>query len=184
MQQSYEINTAGEENSLKLLCKTSLKANQLIDIGDVDGYQKIQKAYDGLMKSGNFTAVQNKQERSNTIDSFSALFKICEEEGFIPRYYIDSPNDSVDRVLQDLKEYTTRLVLDETNLDGLVENAQKLIEADKERELAEGEEEKEKTLEEVLFDEEEDYIKNLIEDKDYEEFSEWKEQEASNNDNI
>jgi hypothetical protein len=41
---------------LKLVCKTSLKANQLIDIGDIEGFQKMEKAYNSLMKSGNFTA--------------------------------------------------------------------------------------------------------------------------------
>ena len=40
MMNSYDIQTAGHKDTLKLICKTSLKANQLIDIGDVDGYQK------------------------------------------------------------------------------------------------------------------------------------------------
>lgn len=34
MMNSYDIQGAGHEDNLKLLCKTSLKANQLIDIGD------------------------------------------------------------------------------------------------------------------------------------------------------
>lgn len=34
MTQSYDIQGAAHEDNLKLLCKTSLKANQLIDIGD------------------------------------------------------------------------------------------------------------------------------------------------------
>ena len=55
--ESYDIQTAGHIDTLKLVCKTSLKANQLIDIGDIDGYQKVSKVYDNLMKSGNFTAV-------------------------------------------------------------------------------------------------------------------------------
>jgi hypothetical protein len=38
MMESYEIQTAGHIDTLKLICKTSLKANQLIDIGDIDGY--------------------------------------------------------------------------------------------------------------------------------------------------
>ena len=54
MMSSYDIQTAGHIDTLKLICKTSLKANQLIDIGDVEGYQKISKVYDNLMKSGKF----------------------------------------------------------------------------------------------------------------------------------
>lgn len=34
MMESYDIQTAGHIDTLKLICKTSLKANQLIDIGD------------------------------------------------------------------------------------------------------------------------------------------------------
>jgi hypothetical protein len=39
-----------------MVCKTSLKTNQLLDIGDIDGAQKASKMYDMLMKSGKFTA--------------------------------------------------------------------------------------------------------------------------------
>ena len=34
MMESYDIQSAGHIDTLKLICKTSLKANQLIDIGD------------------------------------------------------------------------------------------------------------------------------------------------------
>lgn len=54
MMHSYDIQAAGHLDTLKLVCKTSLKANQLLDIGDVDGAQKMIKMYDGLMKSGKF----------------------------------------------------------------------------------------------------------------------------------
>jgi hypothetical protein len=56
MTESYDIQQAGHVDTLKLICKTSLKANQLIDMGDVEGFQKMSKVYDSLMKSGNFTA--------------------------------------------------------------------------------------------------------------------------------
>ena len=54
MMESYDIQTAGHIDTLKLICKTSLKANQLIDINDVEGFQKMSKVYDQLMKSGKF----------------------------------------------------------------------------------------------------------------------------------
>ena len=56
MMASYDIQGAGHIDTLKLVCKTSLKANQLIDIGDIEGFQKMSKVYDSLMKSGKFTA--------------------------------------------------------------------------------------------------------------------------------
>ena len=54
MTASYDIQGAGHVDILKLVCKTSLKANQLLDIGDVDGAQKMTKMYDSLMKAGSF----------------------------------------------------------------------------------------------------------------------------------
>lgn len=54
MMSSYDIQGAGHIDTLKLICKTSLKANQLIDMGDIEGFQKMSKVYDSLMKSGKF----------------------------------------------------------------------------------------------------------------------------------
>jgi hypothetical protein len=88
MMASYDIQGAGHIDTLKLLCKTSLKANQLIDIGDVEGFQKMSKVYDSLMKSGKFTAAQNKAESGEFVDSVAELVELCEKEGFIPRFYI------------------------------------------------------------------------------------------------
>ena len=125
MMASYDIQGAGHIDTLKLLCKTSLKANQLIDIGDVEGFQKMSKVYDSLMKSGKFTAAQNKAESGEFVDSIAELVELCEKEGFIPRFYISQPNDRVDETLQDLKYYTNTLVTEEMNLGNLIESAVK-----------------------------------------------------------
>ena len=73
MMESYDIQTAGHIDTLKLICKTSLKANQLLDLGDVDGAQKMVKMYDSLMKSGKFTAAQIKSEQGEFVDSVSEI---------------------------------------------------------------------------------------------------------------
>jgi hypothetical protein len=99
MVESYDIQSAGHIDTLKMVCKTSLKANQLLDMGDVEGAQKMVKMYDMLMKSGKFTAAQNKAEKGEFVDSFSELFAICEKDGFVPRYYTDGPQDKVDRTI-------------------------------------------------------------------------------------
>ena len=133
MMASYDIQGAGHIDTLKLLCKTSLKANQLIDMGDVEGFQKMSKVYDSLMKSGNFTAAQNKQENGEEINSIGELVAICEKEGFIPKYYVETPQDKADRVIEDLKKYTHDLITNETNLDTMIESATRQIEEEKER---------------------------------------------------
>ena len=134
MMESYDIQTAGHKDTLKLICKTSLKANQLIDMGDIEGYQKMSKVYDTLMKSGKFTAAQNKAATGEYVDSISELVALCERDGFIPRYYTDGPQDKVDRTLQDLQNYTRTLVTEEMNLGNLIESAIKQIQIDKEKE--------------------------------------------------
>ena len=71
-------------------------------MGDIEAAQKMIKMYDVLMKSGKFTAAQNKAENGEAVDSISELVAMCEQEGFIPRYYTDGQQDKVDRTLQDL----------------------------------------------------------------------------------
>jgi len=104
-----------------------------LDLGDIDGAQKATKMYDSLMKSGKWTAAQNKTEEEDIVDSIGELVALCEKEGFIPKYYTDKPQDHVDRVIEDLKEYTQDLITNETGLSSMVEVALKQIEEENER---------------------------------------------------
>lgn len=167
MMSSYDIQGAGHIDTLKLICKTSLKANQLIDIGDIEGFQKMSKVYDSLMKSGKFTAAQNKAETGEFVDSVAELVELCEKEGFIPRFYISQPNDRVDETLQDLKYYTHTLVTEEMNLGNLIESAVK------EMAKQEAKEEDEDIDEELEYDN----IGTLI-DEDFIEHNQFLEDEA------
>lgn len=167
MMESYDIQGAGHIDTLKLICKTSLKANQLIDIGDIEGFQKMSKVYDSLMKSGKFTAAQNKAETGEFVDSVAELVELCEKEGFIPRFYISQPNDRVDETLQDLKYYTHTLVTEEMNLGNLIESAIK------EMAKQEAKEEDEDIDDELEYDN----IETLI-DEDFIEHNQFLEDEA------
>lgn len=173
MMQSYDIQGAGHEDILKLVCKTSLKANQLLDIGDVDGAQKMVKMYDSLMKSGKFTAAQNKGENGEFVDSISEFILICEKDGFIPRFYIDKPNDKVDETLLDLKGYTHSLVVEEMNLGNLIEGAMKKMYEEEQKE------EDEDVEEEITFEELEQ-----LKDEDFGEFNEFLEEEELADDEL
>ena len=166
MMASYDIQGAGHRDTLIMICKASLKANQLIDIGDVEGFQKISKVYDSLMKSGKFTAAQNKGESGEFIDSIGELVAICEKEGFIPRYYTDGPADKVDRTLEDLQSYTKRLVTEEMNLGNMIESSMKEIMMDKEREMNSSADdlEEDDSFEQQLFS---DQAEQLITDEDF-----------------
>lgn len=162
MLNSYDIQAAGDLNTLKLACKSSLKANQLLDMGDIDGAQKATKMYDSLMKSGKWTAQQNKENESELVDSIGELVALCEREGFIPKYYSDTPQDKVDRVIEDLKHYTQDLIVNESGLGSMIETALKQIDEENER-LKETAEITDEDEESQLMD----YDKaNIIEDQD------------------
>lgn len=177
MMESYDIQSAGHIDTLKMICKTSLKANQLLDMGDIDGAQKTIKMYDMLMKSGKFTAAQNKTDSGNAVDSISELIAMCERDGFFPRYYVDGPQDKVDRTLQDLQKYTRTLVTEEMNLGNLIESAVRQIQLDKEKEAmrdadAAGDDD---AFEAELFDEDE---KAFLQDEDFQQLKELVDDEA------
>ena len=168
MMASYDIQTAGHIDTLKLICKTSLKANQLLDLGDIDGAQKMIKMYDGLMKSGKFTAAQNKAEQGEFVDSVGELIEMCEKQGYIERFYIDSPNDKVDFTIQDMQRYTRTLIEEETNLSTMIEAAL--------RQNAKEDDDSQNNNEDEIIDDVDLDIEDLekqISDKDFEEFSEF-----------
>lgn len=123
MMAAFDIVTPSHEDYLKLICKTSLKCHQLVDLGDIEGFQKMSKVYDTLMKSAKFTAAQNKAESGEFVSAIDEFILLCERDGFIPRYYVSEPADMVDATLSDLRKYTDRLVREEMNLGNLIEGA-------------------------------------------------------------
>ena len=123
--------------------------------------------YDMLMKSGRFTAAQNKSDNGEFLDSLSEFVAMCEKEGFIPRFYVDGPKDRVDETVADLKGYTHSLVVEEQNLGNLIENAVKQMAIEEAKEEDEDTEE-ELTLEEI----------DSLKDEDFEEFGEFVEDEV------
>ena len=170
MMASYDIQTAGHIDNLKKLCKTSLKAEQLLDIGDIEGAQKAIKMYDVLMKSGKFTAAQNKDAQGEFVDSVGEIVALCEQEGFIPRYYTDGPQDKVDYTIRDMQRYTRTLVTEEMHLGELIEQAIK-------------NNEKEDAQKEVDIDLDEDSdienIERSLRDEDFQDYHQFLEEDAA-----
>ena len=163
MMDSFDIQTPSHIDSLKLICKTSLKCHQLIDLGDIEGFQKVSRVYDTLMKSAKFTAVQNKSESGEFMESISELVLLCEKEGgFIPRFYTDSPKDKVDMTIRDMQGYNRSLIENETNLSDLIEGAVKALQRQAEIEEDEDIDDDELDLEEI--------VKQDMTDEDFEEY--------------
>ena len=174
MMASYDIQGAGHIDTLKLVCKTSLKANQLIDIGDIEGFQKMSKVYDSLMKSGKFTAAQNKAESGEFVDSIGELIEMCEKQGYIERYYVESPKDRVDLTIADMQRYTRTLIEEETNLPVMVEKALREIEKEDKDNAANDETDIIDDIEIILDD-----LEATLKDQDFSDFDEFLDEEAA-----
>ena len=124
--QEYELNTDREE-VLKKMCKTSLKMDECLDVGDLTGYKNLAGVFDQLRKGGKFTEAQNKEDRQQVLSSIGELVALCEQEGGIipalPQYDPDQyPQDKIDFTLKDLKAYTYSLVSNELGLGDLIES--------------------------------------------------------------
>ena len=120
---SFDIQGAARIDTLKKICKTSLKMDQAIDCGDVDSYQKLSRVYDAMMKSAKFTEAQNKSEKGDFLDSVGELVAYCEKNGGqIPKYEIETPYDIVDKIIDDLKEYNKSLIYEDKSLAEEIEN--------------------------------------------------------------
>ena len=132
MMNSFDIQDADSLNTLILICKTNLKMNQFLDNGDIEGFQKLSKVSESLRKSAKFTAAQNKEAKGDFVDSIGELVRICEKDGFIPRFATDIPQDKVDLTLQDMTNYLNKLVTQDLGFGQQIEDAIKKIQIQKE----------------------------------------------------
>jgi hypothetical protein len=166
MMNSFDIQDADSKSTLILLCKTDLKMNQAIDSGDLDGYQKLARVSDSLRKSAKFTAAQNKEQKSDYVDSVGELVAICEKEGFIPRFCTDIPQDKVDKTLKDMNNYLYKLVTQDLGFGQQIEDSLKKIQLQKEMndaEIALDEDENEYELRDLDMEEFYEEINDQIE---------------------
>ena len=157
MMQSFDIQDADTMNTLIHICKTDLKMNRAIDMEDIESYQKLSKVSNDLRKSAKFTAAQNKEQGNDFIDSVGELVAYCEKNGgAIPKYEINTPQDVIDVVIQDLKNYTKDLIYEDKSLAKQIEDYLKKIEIAKQ--MKEDQKEAKKAGLDTVEINDEDYI--------------------------
>ena len=157
MMQSFDIQDADTMNTLIHICKTDLKMNRAIDMEDIESYQKLSKVSNDLRKSAKFTAAQNKEQGNDFIDSVGELVAYCEKNGgAIPKYEINTPQDVIDVVIQDLKNYTKDLIYEDKSLAKQIEDYLKKIEIAKQ--MKEDQKEAKKAGLDVVEIDDEDYV--------------------------
>lgn len=127
---SFDIQGAARIDTLKMICKTSLKMNQAIDVGDIESYQKLSRVYDSMMKAAKFTEAQNKSDKADFADSAGQLVAYCEKMGGqIPKHEITAEKDIIDAVINDLKRYNKSLIYEDKSLAQEIEQYLKNKEA-------------------------------------------------------
>ena len=166
--------TAARIDTLKKICKTSLKMDEAIDCGDIDAYQKLSRVYDTMMKSAKFTEAQKKQKEADAIDSASAIVDFVEAhtgkiEQF-PKYICNQPQDIVDQIILDLKAYNKNLIYQDKSLAQEIERylQQRRISEEMKKDKKEA---KEKGFEDVQLEDDDfaDYKRVLNHMKDHDE---------------
>ena len=98
---------------------------------------------------------------------------MCEKQGYIERYYIDTPNDKVDLTIKDMQKYTRTLIERETNLGNMIDQALK--------QNAKEDEQAKENVEDTIVDDVDMSIEDIektLEDKDIEDFSEFLDNET------
>lgn len=121
MMESYDIRSASHIDYLMKICKCSLKMDQCLDCNDLDGFNKVSKIYDMLMKAAKFQPIQTQESNDENVDAIGLMVALCEKDGFIPRYDISEPKDVVDYTIKDFDNYLRKLVVNETNLANSLE---------------------------------------------------------------
>lgn len=120
----YDMNVDREE-TLKKICKTSVKMDQALDSDNMLDYKNLSQVLDSLRKSGRFTEAQNKEDRTGMVDSIGQLVQLCEREGGIIEQFPDPedyPRDKIDLTINDFKQYAVSLLRNEPNISGLIES--------------------------------------------------------------
>ena len=167
--ESFDIQGAARMDTLKMICKTSLKMNQAIDCGDIDSYQKLSRVYDALMKSAKFTEAQRKEEKTGEFDSIGQIVQFAESKkggGKIARPKIEYAQDVIDETIDKLKKYYVDLIKNDTSLGQEIENyIRKRQQAEEQK--RDREEAKALGLEEVQLSDEDyiNYYENLEEQR-------------------
>lgn len=99
---------------------------------------------------------------------------MCEKEGYIERYYVESPKDRVDLTIADMQRYTRTLIEEETNLPNMVEKALRDIDKEDKDNAANDETDIIDDIEISLDD-----LEATLKDQDFSDFDDFLDEEAA-----
>ncbi len=109
MMSAYDIRTPSHKDYLRKMCSVSMEIDECIQARDYTSAKALMDAYDKIMKAATFQPAQTKAAAEGYVNSIGELVKLCEREGFIPKYDVEVSPDIVDKTIKDLKLYVKRL---------------------------------------------------------------------------
>lgn len=121
--EGFDIQDPDTRNTMMMMCKTTIKANEALDVGDMESFSKLSRSLDSMRKSVKFTAQQNKDKEGEAFDTVGLLVSYCEEHhGRIPRLDTSISRDVIDLELKDTKQYLDQLIKGDSTLATQIEN--------------------------------------------------------------
>ena len=112
MYQEYERENelnADRADALRKICRTSVKMDEAMEVGDYHSYKNLSQVYDQLRKSARFTDSQKKEDDSREIDSIGELVAFVEREGGAARDSVAARQVGARRQARPVGAYVARV---------------------------------------------------------------------------
>jgi len=94
--------------------------DEAIRAKDTKALKDLASAYSTFAKQADLEGMIN-ETKTDDITTVAELYDYMEKNGFQFTFFDNNPRDEVDRTIQDMQEYTRKLVLESTGLGTLLE---------------------------------------------------------------
>jgi hypothetical protein len=116
IEKTQSIVTAIQKDNARKMCMLSYRIEKALWDEDKNGsdVKSLISAYDQLAKAADFTP-----KTAKNVGDFESIGELCaflEKKGQKFEFYDWKPKDDIDKVMQDLQNYTRRIVIGETNI--------------------------------------------------------------------
>ena len=110
-----------QKEAIKMLCKMQIELDDAIRAKDAKAIKDFSSAYASFAKQADLETMIN-ESRTDDITTVAELYDYMEKEGFQFTYYSGADKDEVDRTIKDINAANSRLILESTGLQSLLED--------------------------------------------------------------
>ena len=109
-----------QKEAVRTLCKLQIEIDNAIRIGDAKALKDFSNAWSTFAKQADLDTMIAETKTSD-ITTVAELYEYMERQGFEFKYYDNFDRDEVDRTIKDLTQANSRLILEATGLQPLLE---------------------------------------------------------------